>query len=248
MPTTGCAVAALELFALASLALVAGVVSFSAPCTLPLLPGYVSYVSSLDTAATRRRTVWIGSLLFVAGFTAVFTVLGATAGGLGQALSSLGIWLDRIAGAVIVVMGLAMIGLLRLPALQRERRADLNGIRRGPAGALPLGAAFALGWTPCVGPVLASILALSAGRATVGRGALLLFVYAVGMSLPFLAVTLGVTRGSDRLAWLRRHARRIEVTGGVVLVLMGVLVASGAWSVLMSRALAIYARLGWPPI
>ena len=81
-----------------------------------------------------------------------------------------------------------------------------------------------------------------------GRGALLLFVYAVGMSLPFLAVTLGVTRGSDRMAWLRRNARRIEVTGGVVLVLMGVLVASGAWSVLMSRALAIYARLGWPPI
>lgn len=240
--------ATIELLALASLALVAGVVSFTAPCTLPLLPGYVSYVSALDSDADGRRRVWAGSLLFVVGFTLVFTVLGATATALGQALADQGAWLDRIAGAVIVVMGLTMVGVLRIPGLQRERRTELSRMGRGPAGALPLGAAFAFGWTPCVGPVLASILALSAGQSTVGRGAFLLFVYGLGMSLPFLAVAAGISRGRDRLAWLRRHARRIEIGGGAVLVVMGVLVASGAWSALMARALALYARLGWPPI
>lgn len=240
--------ATIELLAFASLALVAGVVSFTAPCTLPLLPGYVSYVSGLDADAGGRRRVWLGTLLFVVGFTLVFTVLGATATALGRALAGQGAWFDRVAGGVIVVMGLIMVGVLRIPGLERERRTDLSRMGRGPAGALPLGAAFAFGWTPCVGPVLASILALSAGQSTVGRGAFLLFVYAVGMSLPFFAVAAGIARGRDRLAWVRRHARRIEVAGGTVLVVMGVLVVSGAWSALMARALAVYARLGWPPI
>lgn len=240
--------APLELFALGSLALVAGVVSFTAPCTLPLLPGYVSYVAALDERGEGRSRVWSGALLFVAGFTLVFTVLGATASVLGSLLAAGGVWLDRVAGVIIVVMGLALLGALRVPALARERRFDLSRVSRGPAGALPLGAAFALGWTPCVGPVLASILALSAGQSTVGRGALLLFVYSVGMSLPFLAVARGVVRGGAKLTWLRRHARQVEVAGGMLLVAMGALVATGAWSALMSRALSVYARLGWPPL
>lgn len=237
-----------EFFALASLAMVAGVVSFTAPCTLPLLPGYVSYVAGLEQGDDGRRRVWTGSLLFVSGFTLVFTLLGATASALGQVLADQAGWIDRAAGIVIVAMGLAMIGVLRLPGLQRERRYDLSRMGRGPGTALPLGAAFAFGWTPCVGPVLASILALSAGRTTVGRGALLLFVYSVGMSLPFLAIASGVARGRTRLRWLRRHGRRLEIAGGSVLVAMGILVATGAWAQLMARALSLYARLGWPPI
>lgn len=238
----------LELLALASLAMVAGVASFTAPCTLPLLPGYVSYVSGLDEGDGNRRRVWTGSLLFVTGFTLVFTVLGASASAVGRLLSGTGIWLDRVGGAVIVLMGLVVLGAVRLPTLQREHRMDLARVGRGPAGALPLGAAFALGWTPCVGPVLASILALSAGQASLGRGAMLLFVYSVGMSLPFLAVSAGVASGRTRLAWVRRHARHIEVVGGLLLVAMGVLVATGAWSQLMARALSVYARIGWPPL
>lgn len=238
---------AIELFALTSLALVAGVISFTSPCTLPLLPGYVSYVAGLDEHGGGRH-VWLGATLFIAGFTVVFTALGASASAVGQLLGAQGVWLDRVSGGLIVVMGLLLVGVVRLPWLMREGRMDLARIGRGPAGAAPLGAAFALGWTPCIGPALASILALSAGRTTVGRGALLLFVYSVGMGLPFLAVAAGVKRGQQRLGWVRRHSRAIEVCGGVVLVVMGVLVLTGAWTVLMSGALSWYAKLGWPPI
>lgn len=237
----------METFALTSLALVAGVVSFTAPCSLPLLPGYVSYVAALDERGGSRR-VWAGAGLFVAGFTAVFTALGASASVVGQLLAGQGVWLDRTSGAVIIVMGLVLLGVLRIPLLMREGRLDLSQFARGPAGALPLGAAFALGWTPCVGPALASILALSAGTTTVGQGAALLFVYSIGMGLPFLAVAAGVKRGQQRLDWLRRHSRQIEAAGGLVLIVMGVLVATGTWTTLMAKALALYARIGWPPI
>lgn len=237
----------LEPYALASLAFVAGIVSFTSPCALPLLPGYVSYVAGLEDGDAPRR-VWAGALLFIAGFTAVFTALGASASAVGQLLADQGRWLDRVGGAVIVLMGLVLLGVLRRGPFMREARADLSRIGRGPAGAFPLGAAFAFGWTPCVGPALASILALSAGRTTVGQGAVLLAIYSLGMGLPFLAVAAGVHRGHGRLDWIRRHSRGIERAGGVVLVAMGILVASGAWTQLMSRALSLYARVGWPPI
>lgn len=222
-------------------------VSFTSPCALPLLPGYVSYVAALDDEGGSRR-VWIGAGLFIAGFTVVFTALGATASAIGQLLASQGVWLDRVGGAVIILMGLVLIGLVRPTALLRERRLDLARVGRGPAGALPLGAAFALGWTPCIGPALASILALSAGRTTVGQGAALLLLYSIGMGLPFLAVAAGVRRGQQRLAWARRHSRAIEVTGGVLLVGMGIMLVTGAWSALMADVLSVYARVGWPPI
>lgn len=241
-----------ELFALASLALVAGVVSFTAPCTLPLLPGYVSYVSGLSDDAgplrAERRRVISGALLFAAGFTVVFTAMGATASALGWFLARNTAWTNRIAGVFIVVMGLAFVGLIRVPWLYRERRLRLGRFARGPGAAAPMGAAFALGWTPCIGPVLAGILTTAAIEATVPRGALLLFVYSVGLTLPFLWIALGVTRGRQRFGWLRRHTRHVEVAGGVLLIGMGVAVATGGWTVLMSRMLAWYARLGWPPI
>lgn len=242
----------MELFALASLALVAGVVSFTAPCTLPLLPGYVSYVSGLSPADAEHRhvrgRVLTGALLFAVGFTLVFTAMGATASALGWFLARNTVWLNRIAGAFIVVMGLAFVGLVRLPWMHRERRLDLSRFARGPGAAAPMGAAFALGWTPCIGPVLAGILATAAIEKTVPRGAFLLFAYSVGLTLPFLWIALGIARGRQRFAWLRRHTRHVEVTGGVLLIVMGAAVATGGWTAMMSRMLAWYARLGWPPI
>lgn len=242
----------MELFALASLALVAGVVSFTAPCTLPLLPGYVAYVSDLtlgaESTGTARRRVWAGALLFAAGFTLVFTTMGASATALGWFLARNAVWFERLAGGLIIVMGLVFAGVLRLPGLRRERRVDLHRFGRGPQSALPLGAAFALGWTPCVGPVLASILLTAGTQTTVGRGALLLAVYSAGLTLPFLWVAAGVHRGAARLGWFRRNARHIELTGGGLLVIMGIAIATGGWTILMSRMLAWYARLGWPPI
>ena len=250
----------MELFALMSLALVAGIVSFTSPCTLPLLPGFVSYVSGLPgsgtgkataggvlTAPARRRVV-TGSLLFLGGFTAVFTALGATSSALGLVLVRNLPTINLVGGAFIVLMGLATAGILRLPFLHREVRTDLRRWQPGPAGALPLGAAFAFGWTPCVGPVLASILATAASTATVGRGALLLLAYSLGLGLPFLLVARGVVRGRSRLGWLKRHSRRVEAASGILLVGMGIAIMTGGWTALMSRLLAFYARFGWPPI
>lgn len=239
----------IEIVALGALAFVAGVVSFTSPCTLPLLPGYVSYVSGLDDPATgSRRRLWRGSGLFVAGFAMTFTAMGASASALGWFLASRAGVLDVVAGALIVTMGLVLVGVVRLPWLQRERRFDLGRIARGPSGAMPLGVAFALGWTPCIGPVLAAILATAATGPSVGRGALLLLLYSLGLALPFLYLAHAVSRGRGRLDWLRRHARRIEIGGGVLLVAMGIAVATGGWTVLMSRMLGWYARFGWPPI
>lgn len=245
----------MELFALMSLALVAGVISFSSPCVLPLLPGYVSYVSGLSQhgpgqaqAGTARRRVIGAAALFVLGFSVVFTTLGATASALGALLARHQRALELVGGAIIIGMGLVMAGLLRTRFLYRPLQFDLGRIGRGPAGAVPLGAAFAFGWTPCVGPVLASILATAAGTSTLTRGALLLFVYSLGLGIPFLLLAAGLARGRSRFGWLRRHGRRIEIAGGVVLAIMGVAFVTGFWTTVMSDMLAGFARLGWPPL
>lgn len=240
-----------ELFALSCLALVAGLVSVSSPCCLPLLPGYVSFVGGLRAGGddrTDRRRVLTGAALFVLGFSAVFIALGATASGLGLLLGRHQQVLQVVGGVFVVAMGLTVMGLLRIPVLNRELRADLGRCGRGPAGALPLGAAFALGWTPCVGPVLASILAAAAGTATVARGALLLGLYSLGLGLPFLALAARVARGTDGPSWWSRHSRRIQVGGGALLVGTGIAMITGSWTSLMGGVLSLYARLGWPPI
>ncbi|WP_439664787.1 cytochrome c biogenesis CcdA family protein [Lentzea sp. HUAS TT2] len=230
--------------------MVAGVVSFTSPCTLPLLPGYLSYISGLsDDEESRSRTRKVrAALLFVLGFSTVFVALGTTASALGLALAQNLRAINIAGGAVIVLMGLTVTGLVRIPLFSRQLRFDLTQIGRGPAGAFPLGAAFAFGWTPCVGPVLASILATAATTATVSRGAVMLLAYSAGLGLPFLLLALGFERGNDRLGWLRRHSRHIEIGGGVLLVAMGIAVMTGDWTRLMSDLLAVYARLGWPPI
>lgn len=248
----------MELFALASLALVAGVVSFTSPCCLPLLPGYISYVSSLSqppeqsgdglVAVRGRRRVLTGAGLFVLGFSVVFTVLGLTASAVGLLLVQNLRAVNVVAGAFVVVMGLAMTGVLRIPVLHRRLQFDPARVGRGPAGAFPLGAAFAFGWTPCVGPVLASVLAAAASTATLGRGAVLLAAYSLGLGVPFLLLAAWLAGGRRRPEWLARNSRRIEIAGGVVLVGMGLALASGRWTTLMSSVLAAYARLGWPPI
>ena len=239
-----------ELLALSALALVAGVVSFTSPCTVPLLPGYVAYVSGLrdHQDAPSLRPAMVGSILFVAGFTLVFAALGATASGLGWLLASRAVLLERVAGTLIIVMGLALTGTVRIPGFARTVRVDPARVARGPAGAFPLGMAFAAGWTPCIGPVLAGILAVAATEASLARGVTLLTVYSLGLGLPFVWVAYAVTRGHDRLRWLRRHGHTIQSAGGWLLFAMGVAMITGGWTLLMSRALAWFARLGWPPI
>jgi cytochrome c-type biogenesis protein len=230
----------------------AGIISFTSPCCLPLIPGYLSYVSALpvselDTRQARAVTVK-AAVRFVAGFTFVFTLLGVSFAFVGAALLRQVPVIVQVAGVAIIVMGLAMIGILRIPALYRERRVDLARLPRGPRAAFGLGMAFAVGWVPCIGPVLATILTAAAATRTVAWGGLLLVVYSIGLGLPFIALALGFHQARRSTAWLRRHGRHIEIVGGVLLVAVGALFVSGAWQSLFLPLQRSFARLGWPPV
>ena len=233
-------------------ALVGGMISFTSPCCLPLLPGYVSYISGLTVSELGRvqaRSVTLrAAVLFVAGFTLVFTVLGVAAGLLGSlVVRELPLVMD-IAGAGMIVLGLAMAGVLRIPWLYRERRFALHRLPTGPKAAFGVGMAFAAGWTPCIGPVLATILATAAATRTAAWGALLLALFSVGLGLPFIALALGLNRARGSLAWLRRHGRAIEVLGGLLLVGVGILFVTGAWRSFFVPLQREFARFGWPPV
>lgn len=234
------------------LAIAAGIVSFSSPCCLPLLPGYVSYISALPTASLgvreARMVTLRASVAFVAGFTLVFSALGVLSALFGSFVVGALPAIVRVMGVGIIVLGLSMAGLLRIPFLMRERRMDLARLPRGPGGAFGVGVAFAAGWTPCIGPVLATILAAAAATKTVAWGALLLVLYSVGLGLPFIGLALGIGRARRSLAWLRRHGRHVEVVGGVLLVGVGVLFMTGSWEAWFRPLQRIFARYGWPPI
>jgi cytochrome c-type biogenesis protein len=227
------------------LALAAGVLSFSSPCILPLIPGYLGYMSGV--ASTRGRTFG-AAILFVLGFTLVFTALGAAASSIGSVLNLHRILLEQIAGALFIVLGLFLIGIIRLPLLLREGRPLLGWAKPGPGGALLLGIGFAFGWTPCIGPVLGAILLLASGQTTVASGTFLLLLYAVGLGVPFIVAALLLDRFQQFRRWLTRHGRVIDVAGGVLLIAMGVLMFTDRLDQVFAPALEIYSQLKWPPI
>src|SRR5437870_2427499 len=233
-------------------AVVAGVVSFTSPCCLPLIPGYLSYVSALPVSelgtAEARATTLRAAVLFVAGFTAVFTALGVSAALVGSALLRHLPVIVQFSGVIIVVMGLSMIGLVRIPVLYRDKRAFLGRTTPGPGGAAFLGMAFAFGWAPCIGPILATVLAAAAATRTAAWGALLLVCYSIGLGLPFIGLALGLQQAKGSLDWLKRHGRLVETAGGVLLVAVGVLFVTGQWRSFFIPLQQRFARLGWPPI
>ncbi len=242
----------MEALTLPILAVVAGVLSFSSPCCLPLLPGYLSYVSALPVSEMGERqargVTLRAALLFVGGFTTVFTVLGVAAQMAGAAFLSSRGPIVRVFGVLIIALGLSTIGVLRLPFLQRERRLDLARVPRGTAWAFPMGMAFAAGWAPCIGPVLATILATASVSGTPLWGGFLLVLYSAGLGIPFVLLALGFRRANRSLAWLRRHGRAIEVAGGVLLVGIGLLFVTGRWQGLFQPLQRWFAELGWPPV
>ena len=217
-----------------AVAALAGLVSFVSPCVLPVVPGYVSYVAGgplLDEGvATRRRPVVKGTALFILGFASVFVAYGALFGGLGATLQSSQAVLTRVLGVVVVVMGLVFAGWL--PRSQRQMLPRLRP-KSGLVGAPLMGVTFGLGWTPCLGPTLATVQTLAFTEASAGRGATLAAVYAAGLGLPFIAVGLGMRRALTATQWARRHTVGIKRAGAVMLITTGLLLATGVWDHLM---------------
>lgn len=232
-------------------AIAAGVVSASSPCVLPVLPGYIAAVSATDggDAGLRPRARVLGAFGFVAGFTIVFTILGATASALGGLLyDQLDIAL-RVAGVVLIVFGLHTIGVLRWSALAGERRpVEMHSVGRGPRRAAALGAVFALGWTPCIGPILATILTKAAADASLTEGMLLLLLYSVGLGVPFIAIAVWFDKSERPRRWMMRRSRLLQRVGGLTMVIVGVGYVSGVWETLFTGLQGWLARTGWPPI
>lgn len=233
-------------------AILAGLVSFASPCVLPLVPGYVGYVSGLAAAnagtagpgaggggtalktarTTGRWRVVTGVGLFVAGFTLVFVLLMVAAGAIGVHVKEWEDVITRVLGVVVILMGFAFMGAM--PFLQRDRRLHLSPTA-GLWGAPLLGIVFGLGWAPCIGPTLTAVMALSLDEATVGRGAILGIAYSLGLGVPFLLIGIGLERSKKAVAFLRRHRVAIMRIGGGMLILIGLALVTGVWSTWTAR-------------
>jgi cytochrome c-type biogenesis protein len=208
-------------------AFAAGVVSFLSPCVLPLVPGYLSAVSGVSAAELEDadwRRVLVPSLLFVASFSAIFVFLGLTATGLGSFLRDNEELLSKISAALIIAMGVLFIASTFVVRLNQEWHVDALLARAGKGGPIVAGAAFAIAWTPCIGPTLSAILALAAQTDSAANGAFLLAVYSAGLAVPFLLTAVAFSRMTTAFAVVKRHYQAIVAVGGVVLIVMGVLI------------------------
>lgn len=216
-------------------ALLAGIISFLSPCVLPIVPPYLAYMSGVSmnemtgVAAARRKAV-VSALFFVMGLSTVFLILGFTASAFGAFFLQNQILFSQISGVVVIVFGLHFLGVFRIPFLDQEARFDAGDKGGTSFGAYVLGLAFAFGWTPCIGPQLGAILSLAANEASVTRGTVLLGIYAAGLGIPFLLAAVFMTRAVGVMNRLKRHMRTIERVMGVLLVLVGLALVTGAFT------------------
>ena len=213
-------------------AFVAGLLSFLSPCVLPLVPGYISIISgfSLDQLkgkaldSSLKRAVMMSSVMFILGFTISFVALGATATALGRLLLTQMPILRNIAGIIMIIFGLHVLGVFRIKALYQDKRMHNLQTSSGMLGALVLGLVFALGWSPCLGPILATILGLASEQETVLRGTFLLFIYSAGLGIPFLMTSLGLNQFLSFYNRFKRHFRALEIVSGILILGVGVLI------------------------
>jgi len=237
-------------FSLVIPAFIAGVLTFLAPCTLPLVPGYLSFISGVSaeemkdeaTARRARRKIFLNGVMYVVGFSLIFILFGTLAGFLGAALAPLKIWVARIGGAFVIIFGLFMIGLVRPRFLMRERQFHIPFLTQGgkPVNSFILGVIFAFGWTPCVGPILGSILLLASTSVTALQGALLLFVFSMGLAIPFLLIALGIGSAIHAISRITPLLNAISVIGGIFLIGLGILLITGNFSLLISYGYRIF--------
>lgn len=232
-----------QLLAAVPIAIAAGLVSFLSPCVLPLVPGYLGYLggfadasAEVDEQRRARRRLLLGVLLFIAGFSLVFLVFTTTFGALGAWLALYSDAIVRVAGVLLIGLGLVFIG--QFTFLQRTFKPSWRPAT-GLAGAPLLGVVFGLGWTPCIGPTLAVVLTLSADSGSAGRGALLGLAYCIGLGIPFVLVAFGFGWAANALAFVRRYIRAVNLVGGGLLIVIGLLMVSGLWTIWMYELQAV---------
>lgn len=229
-------------FSLVIPAFIAGILTFLAPCTLPLVPAYLGFISGVSiedlrnpgTAKQAKRKIFLNGLFFIIGFSAIFIILGSIVGFLGQLLLGYRIWLSRIGGIFVILFGLFMLNILKIPILSKEVQIKTPALfQKGKAtNSFILGATFGLGWTPCVGPILGSILTLAAASATALQGAFLLAVFSLGLAVPFLVIAAGFGSASAHIAKLGKFLNIVSIIGGLFLIFLGVLLFTnklGVW-------------------
>ncbi len=219
-----------------AIAFTAGVLSFLSPCVLPLVPSYLTFVTGMTLedleGGVNRRATMIHSTLFVVGFSSIFILLGASASFLGQFFRLYEVWIARVGGVIIVILGLHMAGVFRLTPLLREKRLHLNDKPAGYLGTFGVGMAFGAGWTPCIGPILGAILTYGATQDTMWAGVGLLTMYSLGLALPFLLAAAALSKFLQIFARFRRWIPIVEKASGVLLIVLGLLLLTGQFTVL----------------
>jgi cytochrome c-type biogenesis protein len=224
---------------------------FLAPCTLPVVPGYLAFIAGVPTgqagSGSARRRIFINALAFVVGFSLIFIILGSFAATIGALLGPWRLYLARFAGLVIILFGLTMLGVWEVPFLSGERRARLpKWLTLGhPHSSFLVGALFALGWSPCIGPILGTILFLASASATAAQGATLLAVFSLGLAIPFLLCAWAIGQAESFVQRAGRLTQTLSIVGGIILILLGVLMLSGNMGLLISWGYGLFGNFGY---